>query len=253
MRLKYPPCLIDAMRLLAAFALALTALVAPAFAQATSCSIAFIDPIGDVVLYKQVPGMQDPRPSVDLRGVNLTLRDGALHYSVEVGARPGAGELGYNRYWLGFHVDGGHGPEYVDVRIAATSTYDEGWLVGPTRLGLLAWGTVPIAWNGTEMSFRLPIEPLQAHFEQPLHVGQPQASADGPSMTKEVQGSIAGAVLMDFAPDGVQDFQALAPCPSPPPSPVPAEAPRDAASMPLALVGLTLLALARHRARSRAP
>lgn len=173
------------------------------------------DSKGDVIILGAQgtePTTGNERPSIDFVNYTLAMQEEGLQIVATLVQRPGQGEEGYNRYWLGFHADAGHGAEYMDVRIHRTSTYDSGMLVGPNRLGNADWGEVEITWSDAQMSLVIPWELLEKGLSAPFTVGQPRASSEGPSMTTTAQGFIAGAVLGDWV-YGRGEYTAITPCP----------------------------------------
>lgn len=171
----------------------------PAQAEATCHPLADrSDAAGDVTLLGSPVPPADPPQAIDVLQVRMWINDDVAHYEATFMAAPEFGSATFTyRYWLGFGIDAGGAREYLDVRIAATATYDEGTLISSNSDGNRDLATVPIAWNGTTLSFSFPIQLLREVYG-PLDLGAPEVQADGRSLTTLVQGAPVGAVYIDY-------------------------------------------------------
>lgn len=182
---------------------------------------------------------------VDLRWVNMTLTATHLEFDVGLDARP-SGAYGTYRYWVGWSTSSEGQVDEMDVRIAGTATYDEGLLVGPSRLGLPDGGNVRVNWTGSTMHIDVPRERLETMFSDAnLTYGSPRIISDGPSATTKVQ----EGVFEDWMMDGL-DYQPLPTCPAvatlPPASGVPGAQAAAGPSLTVVVPALAALALRRR-------
>lgn len=193
-------------------------------------------------------------PPADL--VRESVRDEGAQIVVEatLSAPPSTTSGPYYRYWLGFMAEWpGHAPEYMDLRIATTATYDKANLVGPNSLGNPTAGTYAVQWDGPRLSVRFPRSDLEAMLGGPAQLGSPQAGSDGAHASVLAQGPAGAApYVQDFLPDHEVKWAPLPACsdaPSAQGSEASSPARRDASNLdPFAGIALVaLLALARRR------
>ena len=171
------------------------------------------DPRGDTRL---TPTNQPyPAPKMDILRYEIERTSDTLDLRLTLAQRPGGEQNEYYRYWLGFHVvHKDKSPEYMDVRIGATSTYDEGDLVGPNSQGNPTLGILPIEWNGSTMVFHIPLSMLEEAFGGAVEIGAPQSSADGIDRLSDAQGFGAPRLQDDAISLDVfeETFPTLRPC-----------------------------------------
>lgn len=158
-----------------------------------------------------------PAP-VDLLDASMVLRNGTVEYSFQTAEAPEEGaSVPYYRYWLGFLVTPqGGDPEYMDLRISSTTTYDSGALIGSNERGLPSLGRVDVTWNGNRASFAFPLAIVQDLYDRPIEIGGVQAGADGRSLTPVGQGSLVGAVFIDYNFEMATGPTCLSAAPPPP-------------------------------------
>jgi hypothetical protein len=154
-------------------------------------------------------------PKMDILRYEIEQTNETLDLHLTLAEKPGGEQNEYYRYWLYFSFKREEKPtERMGIRIAFTSTYDEGDLVGPNSLGNPRLGTFLTKWNGTTMSFHIPLKVLYDALGVSTAFGAPSASADGIHRLPVMQGIGPPRVQDDtFSEDEFkEDFPALLPC-----------------------------------------
>lgn len=136
------------------------------------------------------PYVPPPDP-VQIRSYGLQLNETAFTLNLTLAAPPpvGAGRTDYYRYWLGFSIQSpAVAEEDLDVRIASTTTYAEGRLVGSNEMGNPLLATLPVRWDGAMVSVDVPLDIVRAAAGgRSIQVGHLHAASDGPHPSSQVQ------------------------------------------------------------------
>lgn len=169
------------------------------------------DPEGDVVVWPAVPadGLFSTGPLDLVRHALRIEQDELVVSTTLVEAPPRDAPLEHYRYWHGFQVRGGGEDHTLDLRMHHTGTYESATLVGPGATDPEDMGEFAAHWDGNTVSFRVPLPILEDLFpEEPLQVGGPYASSDGPHRSDGPQGPGAAVPYM-VDTTGPPDFPAV--------------------------------------------
>lgn len=127
-------------------------------------------------------GVQSAPGAAVIQSYGMSFNATELRLNLTLGAPPQSDLTHYYRYWLGFYASpDGKAAQYLDVRIASTTTYATGAFVGSNEMGNPNFANLQAAWNGSTVTFTIPLDTIRTAFQTThIDLGHLRAEADGP-------------------------------------------------------------------------